>query len=108
MTAEYQSKLQEYEANVASLSDLLKQTKAKEITDLQQRIQNFQVQAQDELQKKEAELLQPIIDKAKVAIKAVAEKNGYSYVFDSSLGVLIHSPSGDDILPLVKKQLGIE
>ena len=108
MSAEYQSKLQEYEANAAAMSELVKQTKAKEITDLQGRIQSFQQSANEELQKKEAELLQPIINKAKEAIKGVAEKSGYAYVFDSSLGVLVHAPDGDDILPLVKKQLGIQ
>ena len=108
MTGEYQTKLQEYEANVASMSELMKKTKAKEITDLQQRIQDFQVSANEELQGKEGQLLQPIIEKAKAAIKDVASKNGYTYVFDSSLGSLIEAPEGDNLLPLVKKQLGIQ
>lgn len=107
MSAEYRSKVQDYEAGLAKMSELVKQTKAKEITDLQQRIQDFQVSAQQELEKKESELLAPIIDKAKKAIKEVADKNGYSYVFDASTGVIVHAPEGDDLLPLVKKQLGI-
>ena len=107
MTAEYKTKAAEYEAGMAKMSDLVKQTKAKEISDLQQRIQDFQSSAQDELEKKEQDLLAPIIAKAKAAIKDVADKNGYGYVFDSSLGVLVNYPEADDLLPLVKKQLGI-
>ena len=107
MSAEYRTKVQEYETGLAKMTELVKQTKAKEITDLQQRIQSFQVSAQEELEKKESELLAPIIEKAKKAIKEVSDKNGYGYVFDSSTGVIVNAPEGDDILPLVKKQLGI-
>ena len=38
-------------------------------------------------------------------LNTVAKENGYSYIIDAS--ALIVSPPGDDILPLVKKKLGI-
>lgn len=107
MSSEYQAKVQEYQSKVSEMSELLKQTKAKEIGDLEQRIQSFQASAQEELQNKEAELLEPILEKARVAVKAVADKNGYSHVFDSASGVVIHAPESDDLLPLVKKHLGL-
>lgn len=108
MTAEYQTKVTDYQTNAATMTDLIKQTKAKEIQDLEQRIQDFQQNAQESLQKKEQELLKPIIDKAKKAIEDVAKEGGYGYVFDSSAGVLLYSPEGDNILPLVKKKLGLQ
>jgi outer membrane protein len=107
MSNEYQSKVSEYQASLSTMSPLIRDTKAKEIGDLEQRIQNFQMQAQEALQDKEQELLQPLIDKAKKAIAEVATENGYSYVFDSSVGVLLYMPEGDDVLPLVKKKMGI-
>ena len=55
---------------------------------------------------KETELFQPIFDAAKEAIETVAKENGYTYIIDESVGVLLYA-GGDDILPLVKTKLGI-
>jgi len=109
MNSELQQKYNEYISKKDSLPDFLKQTKEKEIQDLQTRIQNFQTSAQQEIQKKEQELLQPIIDKARNAIKKVAKNKGYTYIFDVSTGAFLYWPeNSDDILPYVKKELGIE
>lgn len=108
MQAELESKYQDYQANSSTMSALIKQMKEKEITDLQKRIQDFQMSAQEDMEGKEKELLQPMIDKAKKAVEDVAKENGYTYVFDTSLGVLLYSDPGDNILPLVKKKLGIQ
>jgi len=107
MQKEYETKLAEYQANQATYSDIIKQTKIKELTDLEQRIQAFQQSAQQDLQNKESELLQPIIDKAKKAIEDVAKENGYTLILDSGVGVVLYSVDADDILPLVLKKLGI-
>lgn len=108
MTTEYQTKVADYQTNSATMTDLIKQTKAKEIQDLEQRIQDFQQNAQESLQKKESELLKPIIDKAKKAIEDVAKEGGYGYIFDTSAGVILYSPEGDNIMALVKKKLGLQ
>jgi outer membrane protein len=107
MQSEYDTKVQEYQKNQAIYTELIKQTKVKEIGDLEQRIALYQQSAQDELEKKQTELLQPIIEKAKKAIQDVAKEQGYSYVFDSSIGVLLYFPDTDDILPLVKAKLSL-
>ncbi|GAB4376252.1 MAG: OmpH family outer membrane protein [Salibacteraceae bacterium] len=107
MTTEFEAKIKDYQDNQAVMSDLIKQTKAEEIQNLEKRIQTFQQNAQQSLAKKEAEVYQPIIDKAKAAIEKVAQANGYTYVFDTSSGALLFQPDSDDILPLVKKELGI-
>jgi len=107
MQTEYDSKVQDYQKNQSTMSDLMKQTKAKEIGDLEMRITTYQQSAQEELEKKQQELLQPIIDKAKKAIQDVAKEQGYAYIFDSSIGVLLYFPDTDDVLPLVKTKLGL-
>ena len=89
-------------------SDLIRQTKEKEIVDLQERLQNFQQTAQQDIQQKEAELWQPVIDKANNAIQEVGKENGFTYIFDVSAGVVLYfSPESIDVLPLVKTKLGI-
>ena len=109
MQDELEKKYNDYTANSATLSDMIKKTKEEELTSMQQRIQTFQQSAQTELQKKESELLQPIIEKAKKAIEEVSKENGYTYVFDTGTGTLLYWPKdSDDILPLVKTKLGIK
>jgi outer membrane protein len=51
--------------------------------------------------------MQPVISKATAAIEAVAKENKISYVFDTSKGEFLVVPDSEDILPLVKKKLGI-
>jgi outer membrane protein len=108
MTTEYQSKLSDYQNNESTWSTLIKDSKAKEIGDLERRIQEFQQSAQQDLNVKEQSLIEPIIKKAQDAIDAVAKANGYSYVFDTSVGSVIVYPESDNILPLVKKHMGIQ
>ena len=104
---EYQNKIAEYQAQAGTMSDIIRQTKEGEIRDLETRIQGFQMQAQESIQVKEGELMQPLIDKATAAIKEVAKANGFSVVNDLATGVFLVYPEEDDILPLVKKHLGI-
>lgn len=107
LTTEYQTKVAEYDKNQSTYSDASKQAKVKDITDLEQRIQKFQQDAQAQLGDKRDQLMQPIFDKARTAIQQVAKGDKFSYVFDTSKGDLLVYPESDDILPLVKKKLGI-
>jgi outer membrane protein len=107
MQGELESKYGDYQANKDNWTDLIKQTKEKELQDIQARIEAFQQSAQDDLEKKQNELLKPIIDKAKAAIEKVAKDNQFTYIFDAGLGVLLYSDPTQDILPLVKKELGL-
>jgi outer membrane protein len=107
MSKEWETKVQDYRANEAVMSDIIAQTKAEEIQNLEQRIQAFQQNAQQSLAKKEAEVYQPILDKARAAIEKVAADNAFTYVFDRSAGSLLYQPESDDILNLVKAELGI-
>ncbi|GAB4277239.1 MAG: OmpH family outer membrane protein [Marinilabiliales bacterium] len=108
MQQELEAAYNDYIKNESTYSNLVKKTKQDEINSMQQRIQDFQNAANTDLQNKESELLQPIIDKAKKAIDDVAKEKGYTYVFDTSVGVLLYWPEdSDDLLPFVKEKLGI-
>jgi len=108
MAMEYQTKVTDYQENYNTMSDLIRQTKEKEITDLQARIQAFQQSADQDLGAKQAELFNPLIDKVKVAITEVARENGYNYIFDVGTGALVFYETGDNIITLVKTKLGIQ
>ena len=107
MTAEYQESVQEYQSNEATYSDLVKQDKIAEISGLEQRIQAFQQNAQQSLQKKEQELLEPILSKARKAIEDVATEGGFTYIFDKSQGSILYAKESENVLALVKKKLGL-
>jgi outer membrane protein len=107
MQNEYESKLTDYQSNAATMSDIIRETKEKEIIDLQTRIENFQYSAQEKLANKEAQLTAPIIEKAKEAVEAVAKENGYTYILNSTEGLLLYAEPSQDIMPLVKKKLGL-
>lgn len=109
MRVELNNKYNDYLNEQENLTNLIKQTKEQELNDLNQRIQGFETTAQQELQRKEAELFQPIYEKANNAIQEVAKENGFTYIFDlATRTVLYFSEDSENILPLVKKKLGIE
>lgn len=108
MGVEYKNKVAEYQSNVGTMSDLIRQTKEKDIADLQQRIQAFQAGADQDIQKKQSDLYQPIIKKVKDAITAVGKEYHYNYILDVSQGTVLFYDNGDDVLPLVKKKLGLK
>ncbi len=108
MQDELEKKLADYKERKSQMTELIRSTKEQELNDLNQRIQIYQQNAQKKLQEKEAELLQPIIDRAKQAISDVAKENGYTYIFDTSAGAVLYQQDSDDILNLVKKKLGLK
>lgn len=107
MMVEYRNKLQKFEQNKESMSDLIRQSKQSELRELEQRIQSFRQTADQDLQNKQQELFNPLIEKVQKAIQKVAEENGYTYIFDVSMGSLLYYEKGDNIQPLVEKELGI-
>ena len=107
MQAELENKFMEYQANQATLSNIIIQTKEREIQDLQGRIEEFNQQAQQDLGQKEQELTAPIIEKARKAVEDVAKENGYTYIFNSTEGLLLYASPSDDVMPLVKAKLGM-
>ncbi len=111
MQQDYNTKLGEFEQMGTEVSEIKRNAKVAEIQDIQQRIQNYQVTAQQQIQQKQNELLAPVFEKAENAIEEVAKEKGLIYVFDSGQGnrtILYKSNQSLDILPLVKTKLGIE
>lgn len=108
MGSEYQSKYADYQANQATMAALVKQAKEKELIDLEQRIQAYQSNAQVDAQKKYAELMEPLIKKVQDAVNAVGKEQGFTYIFDKSIGAVVYlGDSAIDITNDVKKKLGL-
>jgi len=108
MRVEFENKYLDYQSKAAGMSDIIKQNKEQELTQLQERIDAFQSQAQLDLQNKQQQLLQPLIDEAKEAVSAVAKENGFTYVLNSIEDVVLYSTPADDLMAKVKAKLGIQ
>lgn len=106
---EFETKYKKYMAEVEEMPKLMQETRQEELMQMEERIRKYQESAQKDLQNKEQELLQPILKKAQNAIDEVSEENGFTYILDTSTGAVVFvSDKGQDIMPLVKKKLGIE
>ena len=108
MNVEFNTKLQDFQKNFNTLNDMAKEMKEKDLNDLQNRIREFQERAQQEYQKKQNELLAPIIEKAKNAIDKISAAGGYLVIFDTSTGSLAYFDEANltDIAPEAKREPG--
>jgi outer membrane protein len=110
MSVELNNKNEAYQKESKNYSEIVKQTKEQELIDMNKRIQDFQNNAQSQLQSKQAELFQPIYQKVDKAIKDVGKENGFFYVFDVAKGVLLYfdETKSTNVTPLVKAKLGMK
>ncbi len=74
----------------------------------QEEITAYEQQMEQQLQEKRQELLRPILERAELAIKEVAQENGYEAVFDTSMfNKVLFAADSDDLMQKVKGKLGI-
>ena len=73
----------------------------------QQKIAQFEQTSQQQIYEKSEQLLSPIQEKIQSAIDKVAAEQGYTYVFDASLGVLLYADPSSDITSLVRAKLNM-
>jgi outer membrane protein len=103
MADEYQNKIKKYDQEAATVTDAVNQTRQTEVQDLVKRIQDYRDNAQKELQKKESDLVKPLMDKIKASIAKVGKAKGYQYVLNVADLLLADGP---DLTADVKKDLG--
>jgi len=107
MLSEAQGTMQRYEAEANTKSEEENQKRATELQAAQRRIQEHSSKARQDLEKKNTDLLRPILEKVRTAIQKVARAKGYDYVLDSTTGTGVLLADGYDLMPDVKKELGL-
>lgn len=93
-------------SKAASTPAAIKQQVQQEAAQYLQIIQNWDQYAQNEMQRKQGEVLNPYFSKAYQLITEVAKENGYTWVFKAD--ALMVAPQGDDLLPLIAKKMGVK
>ncbi len=107
MSKELQAKITQYDAEAANKTEEENRKRIEEVQGMQNNIGAYRQQALQDLQKKEVDLFQPVLEKAKNAIQKVARGLGFQYVLDSSQGTGVILSDGKDLMAEVKKELGI-
>lgn len=101
----FQNAQKEFEKEMPTLTEEIKQQRYQELMQKQQNIEAKQGEYQQEIQTKNQQLLESIMTKVREAIAKVAKENGYTYVFDDSN--LLYFGEADSLDASVKKSLGI-
>lgn len=108
MMTELQAKAKRYDAEANTKTQEENAKRVAEVQSTERTIGEYRNNALKDLQKKEVELLKPVIEKARLAVQKVARAKGYQYVMDSTTGTGLILADGYDLMPDVKKDLGIQ
>lgn len=106
MAKKLDAKIKKYTAEQNNQTKEINEIRAREVQTDQQRYEQLRQTAMQEMQKKQAEGLNPIIEKAQKAIEDVAAAKGILYVIDSTPGKGLLVKKGEDLFAAVKTKLG--
>lgn len=104
---EGQTKVEEFQALPADTPEATRTRRAQEIQELDAKVTEFQQMAQQELQKAQAEAMQPIYTDINNAIQAVGKEGGYTIIQEKA-SVLYYGAPAEDITPQVRTRLGLK
>ena len=107
MVEEFNTKYQTYQTKAGSWAQAIRESKEKELTEIQQRINEFSQSIQVELNQQQETLMAPIYQKAGDIVKELAKKGGYIYVFDVNTPLYFDASQSDDLTPAARKALNI-
>lgn len=103
---ELETRAKKFNQDSAKLTPVAKESDRKKLQDLYARIMNYSQEAQKQLEDKQQELLAPLQKKTLDIISQIAKDNGYTHVFNREAFLVV--PTGDDLLPIIKKKLNLK
>ncbi len=106
MIVEHDSKLGVFENEKAGYSEFVRNSKEKELIEMAQKIQEYNQTAQQQLQRRNMELLKPIYDQINTLIEQISKQNNFTYILEMSNGAIAYAASNsENITPLVLEKL---
>jgi outer membrane protein len=94
-----------FKSDSAKWSNAIRTANREKMKKLLTDLQGFEQSYQQQMQQRQEELMSPVAQKANTLIQDVAKTNGYTYVFRKE--ALLVFPEADDLLPAVRKKLGV-
>ena len=107
MYEEYQTKMQQYQQKAESWTPAIRESKEKEIMEIQSRFEQTQQSLQVELQQLQQNLQAPIYDKAQTTVSDLAKAKGVALVFEKSSLLYLDPAQGIDLTPEARTALKI-
>ena len=107
MYEEYQSKVQQYEQKSATWTPAIRESKEREIMEIQSRLEQTQQSLQQEMQQLQNSLQAPIYEKAQNVINALAKGKGVAAVFEKGTFLYLDPAQLVDLTPDARVALGI-
>ena len=111
MNEEYQKKGSDFIAAKDTLPEAIKTRRMTEIQDIEQRLQAFYQDSQNEIKKNQQDLIIPINTKLMNAVKIVGQDQGFVYIFDTSANAGLMYWSVDkcvDVTNLIRAKLNLK
>ena len=107
MYQEYQTKMQDYQAKANTWTAAIRESKEKELMDIESRLQQTQQSLQQEMQQLQNSLQAPIYEKAQTTIQNLAKAQGLAFVFEESSLIYIDPAQGVNLTTEARKALNI-
>ena len=107
MYDEYQTKYQQYQQKQATWTPAIRESKEKEIMEIQSRLEQTQQSLQQEMQQLQQSLQAPIYEKAQNTVNELAKANGIAFVFEKSSMLYMDPTQGINLTPDARKALNI-
>ena len=107
MLEEYQGKMSQYQQKQATWTAAIRESKERELMEIQNRIQEFQQSISQELQQQQAQLTAPIQEKANKAVTELAKAKGITILFDSTQAIYFDDSKVVDLTADARKALNI-
>ena len=107
MVEEYQGKLSQYQQKQATWTAAIRESKERELMEIQNRIQEFQQSISQELQQQQNQLTAPIQEKANNVVTELAKAKGVTVLFDISQAIYFDESKVLDLTAEARKALNI-
>ena len=104
---DFNRKYNDFMAQGDTLNENIRMRRLQDVQEMQAKLENFYPSAQEELAKKQEELLTPIRTKVQKAISEVGEEGSYTYILDPQTIHYIGN-SAVEVTEKVKAKLGIK
>ena len=107
MYEEYQTKMQQYQQKAETWTPAIRESKEKEIMEIQARFEQTQQSLQQEIQQLQQSLQAPIYEKAQNTVNDLAKAKGVAFVFEKSSLLYVDPAQGIDLTPDARAALNI-
>ena len=108
MQNEYNKKYSDYITYQGSLAENIKLRRMQELTELENKMQQFMQLAQEDIEQQEKALLEPLKKQISDAIRQVGIEQNFTVIYDlANPGIAFVNPVAVDANPLVRAKLGM-